>query len=68
MTSQLTTIQQQLAAVHQSWQDQQQQLTDQKSQQGELTEALEDTETRFRNVTKSLAIQTTELANERQEK
>jgi hypothetical protein len=68
LTTELTTTQQQVAAVHQSWQEQHQQLMEQQRQMNEMALKLEDSERRFWNVTESLALQTNELANERQMK
>jgi hypothetical protein len=75
VSKQLATTQLQLDAVHQSWQEQAQQLMDHEQKIAELMDQqlqfaetkarLDDNERRFREVTKSLALQTTELAEER---
>jgi hypothetical protein len=54
--------------VHQSWQEQQQQLLEQQRQMYGMVLKLEDLERRFWNVTELLVLQTNELANERQVK
>jgi hypothetical protein len=54
--------------VHKSEQEQQQQLMDQREQFEELKARLEYTKWRFRDVAQSLAVQATELANERRSK
>jgi hypothetical protein len=68
LSKQLVTTHYQLDAVHKSWQEQQQQLTDHQEQFTELKARLEDTELRFQDVAESLEVQTTELAGERRAK
>jgi uncharacterized membrane-anchored protein YhcB (DUF1043 family) len=69
LSKQLVTTQHQLDAIHKSWQEQQQQLMDHQEEFTELKKArLEDTGRRFRDVTESMAVQTTKLAVERRAK
>lgn len=68
LSSQLVMTQQQLADVHKSWQEQQQQIIDLQAESGEAKAKLEGTERRYRDVTESLSIQTNELAKERRYK
>ena len=67
-THQLSVTQGQLDAVHTSWQEQHQEIVDCREANEKLSKQLEDVEQRYRGVTESLALQTTELINERKEK
>jgi chromosome segregation ATPase len=68
LVKKLAKTEQQLNAVHESWQEQQQQLLDHQEHFTDLKARLADFERRFQHVTQSLVVQTTELANERQAK
>jgi hypothetical protein len=67
VSGELVTTQQEFADVQKKWQEQQPMMEQQK-QIVKLNTKLEDTERRFRDVAESLAVQTSELANERKQR